>query len=67
MVYPKDFITTIKPLLKEVYTAYETFDNEVDRDRRTEELRIHHKDMEIVCTNEDNDNLYILKYTIEPK
>ena len=49
--------------INDAYTAYETFDNEVDRDRRTQEL-MSYKDKEIVCTNEDNNNMYILKYTI---
>ena len=48
----------------QVYTAYETFNNEVDRDRRTSELYLY-EDKEIVCQNVDDNNMYILKYTVK--
>jgi len=47
------------------YTAYETFDNEVDRDLRIADLS-QIDDKKIVHTNIDEDDMYILKYTIEP-
>jgi hypothetical protein len=47
-----------------IYTAYETFDNEVDRDLRIADL-MKYDDKKIVFTNVDEDNMYILKYTIE--
>ena len=46
------------------YTAYESFDNEVDRDRRISELYLY-EDKEIVCQNVDDNNMYILKYTVK--
>ena len=46
------------------YTAWETFDNEVDRDRRISELYLY-EDKEIVCQNVDDNNMYILKYTVK--
>ena len=47
-----------------IYTAYETFDNEVDRDLRIADL-MKYDDKKIVYTNIDEDNMYILQYTIE--
>ena len=46
------------------YTAWESFDNEVDRDRRISELFLY-EDKEIVCQNVDDNNMYILKYTVK--
>ena len=47
----------------QTYTAWETFDNEVDRDHRVSEL-YQYKDKEIVCQNIDKNNMYMLKYTV---
>ena len=41
-----------------------SFDNEVDRDRRISELFLY-EDKEIVCQNVDDNNMYILKYTVK--
>ena len=46
------------------YTAWETFDNEVDRDNRVSELYLY-EDKEIVCQNVDDNNMYLLKYTVK--
>jgi len=57
-------IKRFEQVLSGLYTAYETFDNEVDRDKRTMEL-MQYNDKEIVCTNIDDDNDYILQYTVK--
>ena len=51
-------------MIEKPYTAYETFDNEVDRDLRIVDL-MKYDDKKIVYTNIDEDNMYILQYTIE--
>jgi hypothetical protein len=54
-------------LIEKPYTAYETFDNEVERDLRIADL-MRYKDKKIKFTNVDDlveDYGYILKYTIE--
>ena len=51
-------------MIEKPYTAYETFDNEVERDLRIADL-MRYKDKKITFTNIDEDNMYILKYTIK--
>ena len=47
-----------------LYTAYESFDNELDRDQRKKELSTY-TDKEIKCSNVDKWGSYILKYTVK--